>query len=400
LSDGARALDVRPLLTTTTANNNKNNGTVVVMLHHGIVRIPVALRTLISDAVTWCRQHQDELVLVLLSHFAYDESYYYYSSSDTTTSMVSAVTQVLNEYSVSYVDCTAVYGLTVAQVMNLAALPNTNGDDDGGNGNASGGGGYLLVLDAHDTYGTSCAKENWVESKLVTCYPKQAAAASCLASSSSKRNGTTTTTTTDLFDTQLRPYLLASANNEPTDDAATLGPPLSLYHTPCNEIQALWQVTSASALAGLAHFSSILHDNEQSQINRKVVNMVYNGEFDAISLLAVDNVARNGNALTSVLRNQCGQADDGALPCGTALAPPPIDYVQWTTGQSLLVVVAAVYLVWLGYSVAWHQRPKFLYTAWIEWRNRAYCTGNDIQTMNNEPIVEHVDGSKREQLLS
>jgi hypothetical protein len=380
LSDGARALDVRPLLTT--------NGTVV--LHHGIVRIPVSLSTLIYDAVTWCRENKDELVLVLLSHFAYE------SSSSSTASMVSAVAQILNEYSVPYVDCTAVYGLTVAQVMNSAALPNNNneGDDD----DSGGGGGYLLVMDAHDTYGTSCAKENWVESQLVTCYPKQAA--SCLASSSSSnRNGNLTIT--DLFDSQLKPYLLASANNEPTDNANALGPPLSLYHTPFNEIQALWQVTTASALAGLTHFSSILHDNEQSQINRKVVNMVYKGEFNAISLLAVDNVARNGNALTSVLRNQCGQAyddDRGALPCGTALPPPPIDFAHWTTAKSLFVVMA-LYLVWLGYSVAWHQRPKFLFAAWTQWRQSANCGEDDRQIIQN-PIKEPVDGSKRELLIS
>jgi hypothetical protein len=377
LSDGARALDVRPLLTA--------NGTVV--LHHGIVRIPVSLSTLIQDAVTWCRENKDELVLVLLSHFAYESS----SSSSSSSSMVSAVTQVLNEYSVPYVDCTAVYGLTVAQVMNLAALPHRNTQHSNEDNDS---GGYLLVLDAHDTYGTSCAKENWVESQLVTCYPKQAA--SCLSSSSSKRNGTTTST--DLFDSQLRPYLLASANNEPTNDANTLGPPLSLYHTPCNEIQALWQVTTSSALAGLAHFSSILHDNAQSQINRKVVNMVYKKEFSAISLLAVDNVALNGNALTSILRTQCGQAvNDQSLPCGTALPPPPIDYNHWTTGNSLLVV-AAVYLVWLGYSVAWHQRPKLLYTAWTEWRNNsAHCAK---QPINDTMEDEQVPGNKRELLLS
>ena len=58
LNDGARALDLRPKLL--------NNGTVV--LQHGFVTIPVTLNDLVSDAMRWCAENSDELVLLLHSN--------------------------------------------------------------------------------------------------------------------------------------------------------------------------------------------------------------------------------------------------------------------------------------------------------------------------------------------
>jgi len=75
LQDGARALDVRPLL--------RRNGTVV--LQHGSIRIPTTFETLVRDAVQWCRQHPDELVLLLPSHFAYETGTAYKFKKTTTS---------------------------------------------------------------------------------------------------------------------------------------------------------------------------------------------------------------------------------------------------------------------------------------------------------------------------
>ena len=58
LNDGARALDLRPKLL--------RNGTVV--LQHGIVTIPVTLDDLVSDAVRWCTENSNELVLLMHSN--------------------------------------------------------------------------------------------------------------------------------------------------------------------------------------------------------------------------------------------------------------------------------------------------------------------------------------------
>lgn len=57
-----------------------------------------------------------------------------------------------------------------------------------------------------------------------------------------------------------------------------------------------------------------------------MVTLAYNGEFHAISIFALDNVALNGNALFSVLRNACGQSVidnmDELIPCGKDLELP------------------------------------------------------------------------------
>lgn len=58
LNDGARALDIRPKLL--------SNGTI--MLQHGLVTIPVTLNELVVDAMRWCSENSDELVLLLHSN--------------------------------------------------------------------------------------------------------------------------------------------------------------------------------------------------------------------------------------------------------------------------------------------------------------------------------------------
>jgi len=376
LRDGARALDVRPLLL--------RNGTV--LMQHGAIRIPVTLQELMRDAQRWCQENPEELVLVLPSHFAYetaaaytfrtnknddtitddDGAYFDYQDGESyndneddnaddgdqqsVTDMVSSIASVLNGLGISYYECSDVYQLTVAETMELASLGNNKG--------------YLLVLDSHDYYGTSCGKENWIESQAVTCYPN---------------NNTLPCTKSDQPWYNLRDYMLASANNAATDSSSTLGPPANLYNKPFNEIQALWQVDTAAAVAGMAHLSSILQDNQQSRLNERVLNLVYNGAFNAVSLLAVDNVARNGNALTSVLRNQCGQQhqqsngnSDDPLPCGSQLEPPRIKYWH-ISGQQWSGTILVLYGVWFAYSVVVLKKPKSLNTAYArcrEWHSR------------------------------
>ena len=70
-----------------------------------------------------------------------------------------------------------------------------------------------------------------------------------------------------------------------------------------------------------------------------MVTLAYNGDFNAISIFALDNVALNGNAMFSVLRNACGQsvsetvdgssssssASQTSMPCGQDLELPEMD---------------------------------------------------------------------------
>ena len=403
LQNGARALDVRPLLW--------RNGTVT--LQHGSIHIPVTLDTFVQDVRRWCHDHPDELVILLPSHFEYqsestkfrtssntnddvddgDDAYFdyqqgegqwnddddgsnlYYTNDATaaSSSMTTRIAQILANLGVSYYTCADVYDITVAQAMAMASLLDQESA------------GYLLVLDGHDYYGTSCAKENWIESQLVTCYNSK---------NSNVTNQTIPCTRPphssndqDVSWQRLQQYLDASTNNPATDAWNALGPPVSLDQTPFNTIPAYWQVTTAAVVAGVTHGSSILQDNRQSHVNARIVEWVYQSNYNynkndgaaAISLLAVDNVALNGNALLSVVRNQCGQQqqpsssldDDSSssvLPCGTALPLPRMTDADWTAQQWIWLVVALLYSIWMVYSVVVYQRPRLLYTLYARGR--------------------------------
>jgi hypothetical protein len=141
--------------------------------------------------------------------------------------------------------------------------------------------------------------------------------------------------------------VLASANNEASDSSSVLGPPASLDSYPFNTIQALWQVDTHSAAMGVAHLSSIIDDNTKSHINAHVVDWVYNGEFDSISLLLVDQVRLNGNALLFVLRNTCGQSE--LEECGRNISKPKVQQKLMSTLRFFITM--AVYLafgVWVA----------------------------------------------------
>ena len=306
LDDGARALDVRPKLL--------QNGTLVC--HHGAITIPVSLEALVEDAIRWAADNPDELVLILHMNLAYESG-----MTASAYTAVNALSQVYDALGVVYVTCQDLYGLTVGETMELAPLAS---------------GGYLLALDRQDAYASSCAKLNYISDKIVTCYPSNNVTIPC------------TKTNTPIFH-ELKSYVLASANNEATDSSYELGPPSSLYYYPFNAIQALWQVDTHAAAAGVAHVSSLIDDNTKSQLNARVVDWVYDGEFSAISLLMVDHVQLNGNALLSVLRNTCGQSELGKNSCGTALAKPKL-YQKHMSTLSFFISCAiyAMFVAWLA----------------------------------------------------
>ena len=64
LDDGARALDLRPMLLA--------NGTMIY--HHGGVNIPVSKERLTDDVVRWCADNPTELVLLLHSELGYEDA--------------------------------------------------------------------------------------------------------------------------------------------------------------------------------------------------------------------------------------------------------------------------------------------------------------------------------------
>eukprot|EP00934_Nitzschia_sp_Nitz4_P006805 Nitzschia sp. Nitz4//scaffold266_size26515//8448//9698//NITZ4_008255-RA/size26515-processed-gene-0.2-mRNA-1//1//CDS//3329544862//6795//frame0 len=350
LQDGARALDVRPHLLL--------NGTV--LLHHGMITIPVSLQTLVQDARQWAQENPSELVLVLHHNMGYESGI-----SPSADVAVSALSQVYQSLGVPYVSCDDVVDFTVEQVMELARLGNDNDN------------GYLLALDRQDAYASSCAKLNYVESQMITCYPSHLPTTTTTSTTTQASIASSSNVTSIIPPcthppsptlSSLQEYALASANNEPTDDSSTLGPPASWESYPFNAIQALWQVDTHSAVMGLAHKSSIIDDNIKSHLNAHVAGWVYQSDFDAISLLFVDHVHLNGNVLLSVLRTACGQFDtttttmtddDGKqLPCGTNVDMPTVQDARMSTMWFRITITLYTFLglvtVWGGRRVYRH----------------------------------------------
>lgn len=132
---------------------------------------------------------------------------------------------------------------------------------------------------------------------------------------------------------KLQEYVLASANNDATDNADELGPPADESYYPFNQIQGFWQVDSESATIGITHAAStLLDDNRRSNVNAEMVALAYDQKFTNINLFSMDNVALNGNAMFSVLRNGCGQSvikdDDDYFACGKNLVMPHMNVSQ------------------------------------------------------------------------
>ena len=390
LDDGARALDLRPKLLF--------NGTII--FQHGDINIQVTLEQLLDDVVWWSADNAEgkELVLLLPSNFAYqtsqsgytDDDYY---ESDDEPLIVSIMASVYKNYNIPYVHCSDVYGMTIAEIMELAALPT---------------GGYAIAMDGQDYFGTPCAKPNWVEDQLVTCYSvyQNTTLLSCARQNPYK-----------LADLEL--YMLASANNEATDDSTVLGPPADLSKYPLNQIQGLWQVTTASALTGMTRMSSILDDNTKSNLNFEMVSWIHGvgGDgnsnenedggndnspwtFNAISVLAIDNVALNGNAILSVLRTACGQSTlEGE--CGAALAKPRMEYLHISKlAYHALVVLYVLVVGWLGVTLIFamlsfirnkeNPHPRLLWTIFQRLQ----------ESFSPPPARNENDKNKKEELLS
>jgi len=345
LNDGARALDLRPRI--------YNNGTVG--FHHGsLINIPlttITLAGLLEDAKQWCNDNPKELVIIFHHELTHEAGYNALSSEvyteiddfyvtgddgvvydedendsqdndDDQTSYsyfysgIAKLKGVYREQGVPYYPCEKLSGITVGEAMQLADLSKL------------GGKGYLLAVDRHDMYGSFCGKANWISDELVTCHSKN---------DDREGNSQRYQMCTDRKNTgklsALRDYVLQSSNNDATDDADELGPPADEYYYPFNQIQGFWQVDSTSVKIGVKHAAStLLDDNRRSNVNAEMVQLAYNQQFKKINLFSMDNVALNGNAMFSVLRNGCGQSvikdDDEYFTCGKNLVMPHMNVSQ------------------------------------------------------------------------
>ena len=129
-----------------------------------------------------------------------------------------------------------------------------------------------------------CGKANWVSEELVTCHS---------TSNDDERgdNSQPYQMCTNRKNTgmsklsNLQEYVLASANNDATNDPYELGPPADDSYYPFNLIQGYWQVDSNSVQIGVTlAASSLLEDNKRSNVNAEMVALAYNQQLKQINL--------------------------------------------------------------------------------------------------------------------
>lgn len=68
------------------------------------------------------------------------------------------------------------------------------------------------------------------------------------------------------------------------------------------ELQALWQESTASVTIGIAHLSSLLIDEQKSGLNAMMAQKIKDGAFEHISLFEVNNVCDQGPQMLEALR--------------------------------------------------------------------------------------------------
>jgi hypothetical protein len=295
LQAGARVLDLRVHL------QRRIGQELEVVFHHGaVVLAGLTMDRLLSDVLRWCRHHPTELVLLLTSHYSYSATHDPHQPALTPQDMVQTLSDVYARYHIPYWSCRVAANRTVGQIMNRSSSTTELSL------------GNLLALDGQfDSPGSFCAKENYVESKLVACYREKLEPRGSLAPDWKHFESCTQPKQYPELQQALFQYLHESMFNPPTDDESRLGPPTAHSAKLWNQVQALWQINRFAVEIGMLRGSSILQDNIRSDINTQIYNWLSTLPQQSDSrvgiLLTLDNVSLHGNEILSVLRNMCGQ---------------------------------------------------------------------------------------------
>jgi len=73
------------------------------------------------------------------------------------------------------------------------------------------------------------------------------------------------------------------------------------WSTPFNQMQAMWQESTASVVIGELHLSSLLEDEERSGLNRRLAGRVRGGTYGNLNLVEVNYVCDGGEELKGAL---------------------------------------------------------------------------------------------------
>lgn len=238
LDCGARAFDARPLF---------KDGQVV--WHHGSIVIDHPFEQSVADILAWLSKHPTELVLLPISDCE--------GGDDCMAGVRAALSKLLvTEIS----DCAQLEGLTLNAARSRGMLAS--------------GGAMLAVTGAPLSSGTACSDGNYDSS---------------IACSSLGFACWTSDATRDRPIGKLLDYL----------DGVAAKP---LGGRSFTQSQALWQESTDSVVIGTLRNSSLLADEEYSQLNTLLAQQVRTRRWPHLNFLEVNNVCDGGGDLWNALQ--------------------------------------------------------------------------------------------------
>lgn len=239
LNCGARALDFRPYLN----SDNKIYG------HHGPIVIYKLMSEIINEILLWTKKHSKELVILQFSHCVdarFNNNYY---SSDCEENVLS----FLKDHNIHTItDCNELDTLTIEKAL---SYPNGN---------------LIAIKD-------SCSFGYWDPS--LTCYTKDY---TCYESWPNDTSSVAWERMTN-FTTQAASFV-------PVNNGFLWG------------FGSNWQSSAESVVLGTLHNSSLLLDEERSNINAWAAEQIRSGNWKYINQIGIDNVCHNGADLFAAVK--------------------------------------------------------------------------------------------------
>ncbi|CAJ1329344.1 unnamed protein product [Effrenium voratum] len=296
LNCGARALDFRGHVS---ASGH-------LMFHHGDVEVTRDAAAAVGEIVHWAAQHPAVEDLVLL-----------YSWDCTGDGCDQKMAEVFAKENITVIsDCQQLGRLSLEEAARLARLP---------------GGGQVLVI-------TDCVQSDYDEALACSGFdgPSAEAALAALPGcgdlggfEAQRRCGEALrgrlgqgrrlrsqvlgyyqcwqgATNADFAVKRLMDYLVNVSSTDPKDSFV--------------ELQALWQETPKSVAIGVAHFSSLIKDEEKSGLNAMMVEKIKEGVFKHINFFAPWSRKQKTSGGEQRLRPWLGAAGCPAAACAEAAA--------------------------------------------------------------------------------
>eukprot|EP01048_Picozoa_sp_COSAG05_P013464 COSAG05_NODE_1437_length_4887_cov_5.343150_2_plen_346_part_00 len=242
LDCGARAFDARPM--------NSKGG---LHWHHGGVAIPYAVAQTLADVTSWAAKNPGELAMLL------------FSDCEGDGCSAALATALKNAGFATVSDCSELETLTYGQAL--------------AKGHVAGGGSALAFTGAGGSNGAACAN-TYYDSSLACSGTHGGKEYSCWVGAPTKSYPVG------------RMLKMLDAQDKPASDGRF------------QQWQAIWQESTDSVIIGTIKNSSLVLDEQHSQLNRGILTpQVKAGRWKNVGLLEVNNVCDGGIELAAALKH-------------------------------------------------------------------------------------------------